>query len=398
VATFSTRAQPSPNRRLIVLGAIVVAACVIVAGARAVADRYHDDNIWRNTAAAIGGTQLNGDFGYVFLPASNTLLDGESPYIDPDTVRTRENAPYAYPPLLALLIAPLAVLPEHVSGGFLPGILFSLVLIAAVVGALLLFDVRDWRCYVIAFLCPGTLESIEFGAIGPLLLLLIAVIWRLRDRPWGGVAAGSCAALKLFLWPLGLWLLLTGRIRATALSVVTTVVLVLGSWAVIGFRGLGDYPRLLQRLDDVEAVNSYSAFALIRAFDVPQTAARALVAAAAVLLVLGAWRAARGVGRTREEADRASLILVVAAALVLTPILWIHYLVLLIAPIALARRTFSALWLAPLALTLFEALDWYRGWAYGDTKALVSVAAVIALVTVGSLSAVRRRTRVAAWL
>jgi alpha-1,2-mannosyltransferase len=380
------------------LGALVVAACMVVAGARAVADRYHGDNIWRNTAAAIGGTQLNGDFGYVFLPASNTVLEGKSPYVDPDTVRTREDAPYAYPPLLALVIAPLAVLPEHVGGVFLPGILFSLVLIAAVVGALLLMEVRDWRCYVVAFLCPGTLESIELGAIGPLLLFLIAVTWRLRDRAWGAVAAGSCAALKLFLWPLGLWLLLTGRIRATALAVVTTVVLVLGSWAVIGFRGLGDYPRLLQRLDDVEAVNSYSVFALIRAFDVPQSAARALVGGVALLLLFAAWRAARGAGTTREEADRASLILVVVAALVLTPILWIHYLVLLLAPIALARRTFSALWLAPLALTLFEALDWYRGWAYGDTKALVSVAAVVVLVAAGSLSAVRRRTRVAAWL
>jgi hypothetical protein len=36
---------------------------------------------------------------------------------------------------------------------------------------------------------------------------------------------------------------------------------------------------------------------------------------------------------------------------------------------------------------VFEALDWYRGWPRGDGPALVSVAAVAAIVVVGSLRA-----------
>ena len=397
MATFSTPARPSPNARLVAFG-ILVAACVLVVGARVVADRYHGDNIWRNTLASIGGTQLNGDFGYVFLPASDKVLHGESPYVHPDTVRSRDSAPYAYPPLLALVVAPLKALPDRAHGMFLPGVVFSLVLVAAIGGALLLFEVRDWRCYVLAFLLPGSLESIELGAIGPLLLLLVALAWRLRERAGGAVAVGCCAALKLFLWPLFVWLFLTRRVRGAVLAVGVATALVLVSWSVIGFRGLADYPRLLRRLDDVEAQSSYSVFALLRTLDVPESAARALVAAAGLLVLVAAWRAARTRGATAEDADRQSLILVIAAGLVVTPILWIHYLVLLLAPIALARRRLSALWFTPLAFTLFEALGWYRGWAYGDTKALVSVVAVGAAVVIASLAALGNRTRLAACL
>jgi hypothetical protein len=101
------------------------------------------------------------------------------------------------------------------------------------------------------------------------------------------------------------------------------------------------------------------------------------------LLVLAA-RAARTSADAPCERDRRSLVLVLAAALVLTPILWLHYLVLLIVPIALARPRLSALWLAPLVLTAFEALNWYRGWPTGDAKALISVAALIVIVVVAS--------------
>ena len=39
--------------------------------------------------------------------------------------------------------------------------------------------------------------------------------------------------------------------------------------------------------------------------------------------------------------------LALAAALALSPIVWLHYFVLLLVPIAIARRTFGAIWLIP---------------------------------------------------
>ena len=85
-----------------------------------------------------------------------------------------------------------------------------------------------------------------------------------------------------------------------------------------------------------------------------------------------------------------------AAAFVITPIVWLHYLVLLVVPIALARPRLSGLWLVPLAMTIFEALDFYRGWPRGDGWALGTVAVVAVLVFAVSTRPPGRR--LAAWL
>jgi hypothetical protein len=108
-----------------------------------------------------------------------------------------------------------------------------------------------------------------------------------------------------------------------------------------------------------------------------------VLALGGALLVL-AWHAARG-QLDPVEGDRRSLTLVIAAALVLTPILWLHYLVLLFVPIALARPRLSGLWFVPLALTVFEAMNWYRGWPAGEGKALASVAVCVVIVFVSAL-------------
>jgi len=373
-------------------GATVVAALLLSVGGRAVSSRYHDDSLWANAAGSLGGTNKPGDFGWVFLPTADSILAGRNPYMDPDEFHGPPQAPYAYPPVLALLLTPLAALPEKGGGVFLPGVLFSLLLIGAMIGALLLLDVRDWRCYPVVFLYPVTLEAIEYGAVGPLLALLIALVWRLRDRAViAGLGTGGVIVLKLFLWPLGLWLVLTGRLRAAALAIATAAGLAAASWAVIGFQGLRAYPHLLEKLDQVEAEHSYSAFAILRTIGLPELAARSGVAIVGLgLLAFAAW-VARASADARLERDRHSLILVVAAALVLTPILWLHYLVLLVVPIALARPRLSALWFAPLVLTVFELLNWYRGWPNGDGPALASVAVVVTVVFVGSMRSLPER-------
>ena len=379
--------QVTLSRRLVlVCAAVLVAAVLLPLGARGAATRYHDDSLWANALGSLGGTNRPGDFGYVFLPAADNVLSGRDLYMDPDLFRGPPQAPYAYPPVLAILVTPLAVLPEKVAGVFVPGVLFTLLLIAATIGALLLLDVRDWRCYPVALLYPLTVEAVEYGAVGPILLLLVALLWRFRDRrAIAGVATGGAVVLKLFLWPLVFWLVVTRRAGAATVALATAIGLALASWAAIGFSDVLDYPRLLRKLADVEAENSYSAFAILRTAGVADLVAQAIVIAAGASLLVLAGRAARSADDPQLERDRRSLILTLAAALVLTPILWLHYLVLLIVPIALARPRLSLLWLAPLALTVFEALNWYRGWPAGDAEALISVAACVAVVLVASL-------------
>jgi alpha-1,2-mannosyltransferase len=371
----ASRRRPS---RLVL--ALAVAAVALPLVARAVATQWDSDVLWANAARAAGGSAEPYDLR-IFLAAGDDVVARRSPYVEPEFVDETQGSPYVYPPVLAFAVAPLAALPDRVSNVFVPGVLFSLLLVGSIVGALLLLDVRDWRCYPVALLYPVNLEAVEYGALGPLLLLAVALLWRYRDRAWiAAAAAGGAVVLKLFLWPLLVWLAVTDRVRAAVLGAGLAVGLALLAWAAIGFAAIGDYPRLLRELVELEGTESYSAYAVLAKTGLPDGVARTLVAVCALALLALAWRAARAAGEPRFERDRRSLTLVLAAALVATPILWLHYLGLLLVPIALARPRLSALWLAPLSLTVFEALDWYRGWPRGDTEALASVALVVALV------------------
>lgn len=377
--------------RLAVLALIAALALPLLA--RAVVTQWPNDVLWASALRSLGGSQEPYDFR-VFLSAGDDVRAGQSPYVEPEAIEETVGSPYVYPPVLAFAVVPLAALPERVSDVFVPGVLFSLLLVLSIVGALLLLDVRDWRCYPVALLYPVNLEAVEYGALGPVLLLLVALLWRFRDRT--GIAAGATAGavvLKLFLWPLVVWLAMTRRVRAAVAGSVAALALALLTWAAIGFEDLKDYPRLLRKLADLEGEGSYSAFAVLRTIGLPDLLAQAVAIGCGALLLALAWREARADDRSPLERDRRSLTLVLAAALVLTPILWLHYLGLVLVPIALARPRLSALWLAPLiALTVFELLDWYRGWPRGDLEALLSVALVVGLVFAGSL----RRSDVAA--
>ena len=385
-------AQARRRRITLIVACVLAAAILLPVGARAAANRWHDDSLWANSLRSLGGLEVPYDFA-IFLRASEDVRAGDSPYVDPDSVSEDSPAPYVYPPLLAIALVPATLLPDEVRGSSPAGVLASLFLIACVVGALLLLDVRDWRCYPIALLYPPTLENVEYGAVGPVLAVLVALAWRYRDRAVPAAASlGAAIALKVFVWPLLVWLAATRRWTSAIGAVLVALALALGSWAAIGFDGIGDYPDLLRRLSDVEAENSYSAYAILVTLGLPSALAQVVVAIAAAGLLVLAWRAARD----GADGDRRSLTLALAAGFVLTPILWLHYLVLLVVPIALARPRLSALWLVPLAMTVFELLDLYKGWPRGDGWALATVAAVMAVVFAAAARSPGRR--LAAWL
>jgi len=384
-------AQARRRRITLIVACVLAAAILLPVGARATANRWHDDSLWANSLRSLGGLEVPYDFA-IFLRASEDVRAGDSPYVDPGTISEDSPAPYVYPPLLAIALIPATVLPDEVRGSSPAGVLVSLLLIACVVGTLALLDVRDWRCYPVALLYPPTLENVEYGAVGPALALLVALGWRYRDRVWPVAASvGAAIALKVFVWPLLVWLAATKRSAAAVGAAVAAVGLALGSWAAIGFDGIADYPDLLRRLSDVEAENSYSAYAILVAIGVPSGLAHVVVTGAAATLLVLAWRVARG-----ADGDRRALTLALAAGFVLTPILWLHYLVLVVVPIALARPRLSVLWLVPLAMTVFELLDLYKGWPRGDGWALASVAAVMTVVFAAASRSPGRR--LAAWL
>jgi alpha-1,2-mannosyltransferase len=303
----------------------------------------------------------------VFLQAAGHVVHGDSPYLF-DADRT-----YAYPPLLAFLVAPL-----HPLSAASATLVWTLVSLAALAGALRLLGVRDWRCYAFAAVFPFTRSAVDLGTVGPLLLLAVAAAWRWRDRiVEPAVAVGSAIALKLFLWPLAVWLAITRRIRAAVAAVGVAVGLALVSWAAIGFAGIGDYPHLLRRLADEEATSSYSVVALGVRAHMPRTAADVVAIVVAAALLVAAALVARD--RRGREREMAVLTLVLAAAFAASPIVWIHYFLLLLVPLALIRPRLSLLWLVPF---VYEPLG-ESAWPGGDARKL-SVGLVATLVLLGA--------------
>jgi alpha-1,2-mannosyltransferase len=273
----------------------------------------------------------------IFRHASHSALHGRSPYSVPDPSALAHNDRFVYPPITALLIAPFAALPDEAGR-----VLVLLLTLACVPLALRLLGVRDWRCFGLALLTAPVVNTVSLGALSSLLLLGVAAAWRYRDRPYVAAFVTAVTAVsKLFVWPLFVWLLATRRLRTVLEAAVLGLVLLIGGWAAIGFAGLRGYPHLLHLLSQVEAAQSFS---LVGLFRLQGGAATALTAALAVVVIAGVAIAARG-----ADGDRRSLTVAVAGALLATPVLWLHYLVLLFVPLALARPRLSALWFAPLA-------------------------------------------------
>lgn len=304
----------------------------------------------------------------IFRTAALHVVHGQSPFPPATLAGVAHFDKFVYPPATALLFAPFAALP--VAFGQIA--MFALGVVATVL-ALYLLDVSDWRCYGLVIMSAPAVNSLALGAITSLLLLAVAVAWRYRSHArLSGVAVALAALSKLFLWPLGVWLLVTRRVRAFATVEVVAAVLWLGGWAAIGFDGMGVYPKLLRVLSKAEQSTSYSPLAVLHTSDRTTTV---LSVALAGLVVVGVWLASRG-----PDGDRRALAAAVLGAILATPILWLHYFLLLVVPIALYRPRLSGLWFLPLVLWATPATH-----AHGVTWHIALALAVTAVVAVRTL-------------
>jgi alpha-1,2-mannosyltransferase len=313
-----------------------------------------------------------------FWQGGRDVIHGQSPYPPAgsipasgdkslDAVAVQHVFRFPYPAPAALLMTPFGAMPFG-----LAATLFVLLSIVPVVVALRLLDVTDWRCYGVVFASITTLGAVRLGTFTPILLLGIAVAWRFRNQPTA-CAAAVCAvvAVKLFLWPLLVWLALTRRIRAAALAAAAVAAVTLGSWAVVGFATITDYPHLLSSLAGSVQGKSWSFVAFALSLGATAATAKALS------LVVGVTLLALAALRARAGQDASSLTFAIGAALMFSPIVWLHYFLLLIAPLAIAYPTLSPAWAIPLVFWAWP-LQEARGHAWTISLGLVALAFVSA--------------------
>jgi Glycosyltransferase family 87 len=267
------------------------------------------------------------DFKQTFLPAGDAILHGHSPY-----------PAYGYPPLVAFLSAPFALLSN-------PGFLVTALLVASVPLSLWLFEVRDWRCYAAVFLWVSVFNAIQTANVTLFLLVGAACCWRWRDRRWRAATSGGLAfAAKIVAWPLALWLVATRRLATAVLLVVVAAGVTFGLWATLGFSGLLSYPDSLSNLQQQEGTHGYT----LKALAVDLGASDRVGAVLAVGLAVAVLAAVLVFGRRGDDAR--SFACAVCAFIVASPIIWLHSFALLVAPLAVLRPRLTWVWLLPGAL------------------------------------------------
>jgi len=313
-------------------------------------------------------SDFGGDLRRELLPESRLLLHG----IDPFAVWDSPPGSYSFiwPVPAAFLAAPFTVLPAGAAVA-----VFSALEIGALVAALRILGVRDRRVYGVAFLWPATVSGFQSGNVTAFLALLLAVAWSCRERRFvPGIAIGLAVMLKIFLWPMAVWLAATRRWASAAVAAAGGTIVLL---SVLPFAGLSEYVRVMAHLGNHFGPKGMGVLGLASQLGASLQVAQALGYAAGAAALALAWR-------------RRSFAVAIAASLLLSPIVWLHYFVLLAVPIAIRSKTLSLLWGAP--LLLWVCTESTRGGAAWQTA--VALACLTGVVAAADAAGGVRRPRV----
>ncbi len=171
-----------------------------------------------------------------------------------------------------------------------------------------------------------------------LLLLPLAAAWRWLDRPAGSIAQALAISVRPMLGILIIWQLLRRKWRAVLWTMAAGLVLILLTLPFVGLSGYLDYLTVLRNLSGVTGVEfNYDLSSVVVGLGLDESAAGLVLLAGYALAIIAIVLSLR---RDREL----GFIVTVSASLLLSPLLWDHYLAMLVLPAAfLANRGHWAL-------------------------------------------------------
>jgi alpha-1,2-mannosyltransferase len=254
---------------------------------------------------------------------------------------------FYYPPPFVLLAIPLTVLPPASAA-----MAFTAILLVTFMAAVALLPVPTrvrWVILLLGGMSWPLVYAIKLGQVGPILLLLFVVGWRWMDRPWRfGTATAIGIAIKIQPFLLVGWALLTGRRRLVWATLAVFAVLAVAATLVAGPSSWVDQATLLARVSKpIDTPHNFTPGRLAFEAGAPVAVAWAVqvanwVAVAAVVLYA-----------IRRASPVASYLAVVIASQLISPILWDHYALMLLLPVAwlLAKGQWWAA-LVPLATSV----------------------------------------------
>jgi len=272
-------------------------------------------------------------YGYdlaAYLAAAHRVAAGGTPY-QPQTLSGPFNPGpaglYLYPPPLAVLLAAVTGLatPTVEAGWWIlrVGLL--------VVGCAVLPVPRWVRGGVLLVLAVSypTLIDLNLGNVSLLVLVTSCLAWRWLDRPASGLFTALAMALRPTLVVVPIWWLIRRQWRAVAWTVGAGVVLIVLTLPFVGLGGYADYLTVVRNLSSVTGVThnvDLASAALLLGMG-PGVVQPALI----VQYALGVGAIGLALWQDREV----GFVMVTAASLLLAPLIWVHYLVILALPAAL---------------------------------------------------------------
>ena len=307
-------------------------------------------------AVGLSDDSLSADFHHEIYPQAKQILEGRNPYPPPDFDPT-VGANFIWPPIVVYLLSPLTLLPLGAAD-----VVMLVLGLACIAASLWIVGLRDWRVYGLVAMWPQIAGEMRVSHLTAPICLLLALAWRSRDRELApGALIGFATAMKFFVWPLAVWLAANRRHTATLLAAgIAGASLLL----ILPYVSIDDYARSLLQLGRGFDQDSYTLFGLLVQSGASETVGRVVMWACGLLLLAATWR-------------YRSFTLAIAAALTISPIVWLDYFALAAVPLAIARPRLSWIWFLPLATWGLRGAGLHIGDPWDITRLLVVFALVL---------------------
>jgi hypothetical protein len=282
--------------------------------------------VFVGSTLAVAGDTLGYDF-LAYHAAAVRLLGGE-PLYDMSFQATGGFGLFYYPPTFA----PLIVLFGLLSAMTAAWVWTAVLLVSFAIGVAILPVSRSvrWWIVLLAGLSWPFAYAVKLGQVGPILFLLFAVGWRWLDDPVRlGVSAALGAVIKLQPVIIFVWAVLTRRWAAVGAGLIAMAAFAVAATLIAGVGAWSDFALLVRQVGDpITTPHNFTPGAVAYQLGVSAGIA-SVIQLVSTLLVLGAIVVA-----ARLATAEASYLVAVIASQLISPILWDHYAMLLLLPVA----------------------------------------------------------------
>jgi hypothetical protein len=266
---------------------------------------------------------------------------------------------YLYPPPLGITMGLLARMPGQEGAG--AWYLLHIVVLALACALMPVRRRTKLLTFGVAALSFGVLRDVTMGNVSVLLLLPLALGWRWLDRPAGSLALAIAASVRVTFGVFLLWFLVRRAWRPFLWMAMGGLALIVLSLPFVGIDGYRDYLTVLRNVSGTADLvqNRHLTFTALW-LGMPVELAWLVLVPVYVLAMVA-------VVMSRRRDPEVGFMVTTGAALLLAPLIWDHYLSLVLLPAAfLAER--GRPWALLLPLTT---------WLPAELLPFVSIAAML---------------------